>query len=89
MPVSSVELAASGSAGHSPSRPRTDFLAGAGDRPAIASRRGPRSFAGYTAHQYGVTDGKIEITVADGTTVRAGHDISLVTLRRVLAALRG
>jgi hypothetical protein len=37
----------------------------------------------------GVTDGKIEITLADGTTVRAGHDISLVTLRRVLAALRG
>ena len=37
----------------------------------------------------GVTDGNIEITLADGTTVRAGHDISLVTLRRVLAALRG
>jgi transposase len=37
----------------------------------------------------GVTDGKIEITLADGTTVRTGHDISLVTLRRVLAAVRG
>ena|SRR5579864_8038732 len=36
-----------------------------------------------------VTDGKIEITLTDGTVVRAGHDISLVTLRRVMAALRG
>jgi transposase len=35
------------------------------------------------------TDGKIEITLADGTMVRAGHDISLATLRRVMAALRG
>lgn len=35
------------------------------------------------------TDGKIEITLTDGTVVRAGHDISLVTLRWVIAALRG
>jgi hypothetical protein len=35
------------------------------------------------------TDGKIEITLADGTTVRAGHDISLATLRRVMAVLGG
>jgi transposase-like protein len=34
-------------------------------------------------------DGHIEITLADGTTIRAGHDVSLTTLRRVLAALRG
>jgi transposase len=36
-----------------------------------------------------VNDDKIEITLTDGTLVRAGHDISLVTLRRVMAALRG
>jgi len=36
-----------------------------------------------------MTDGKIEITLADGTVVRAGHDISLATLRRVMAVLRG
>jgi transposase len=36
-----------------------------------------------------VNDDKIEITLTDGTMVRAGHDISLVTLRRVMAALRG
>jgi transposase len=34
-------------------------------------------------------DGNIEITLADGTRIRAGHDVSLATLRRVMAALRG
>jgi len=36
-----------------------------------------------------VSDGNIEITLADGTRIRAGHDVSLATLRRVMAALRG
>jgi transposase len=31
----------------------------------------------------------IEITLTDGTTIRAGHDVSLTTLRRVMAAVRG
>ena len=34
-------------------------------------------------------DGQIEIMLADGTRVRAGRDVSLATLRRVLTALRG
>jgi len=34
-------------------------------------------------------DAKIEIMLADGTLVRAGQNVSLATLRRVLAALRG
>jgi transposase len=34
-------------------------------------------------------DAQIEIMLADGTLVRAGQNISLATLRRVLAALRG
>ena len=34
-------------------------------------------------------DGQIEIMLADGTTVRAGSNVSLATLRRVMAALRG
>jgi transposase len=34
-------------------------------------------------------DDQIEIMLADGTMVRAGHNVSLATLRRVLAALRG
>ena len=34
-------------------------------------------------------DGQIEITLADGTMVRAGQNVSLATLRRVLTALRG
>jgi transposase len=32
---------------------------------------------------------RLEITLADGTTIRTGHDVSLATLRRVIAALRG
>jgi len=35
------------------------------------------------------SDGNIEITLADGTRIRTGHDVSLATLRRVMAALRG
>jgi transposase len=36
-----------------------------------------------------VADSKIEITLPDGTSIRVGHDISLVTLRRVMTVLRG
>jgi hypothetical protein len=34
-------------------------------------------------------DSQIEIMLADGTVVRAGQNVSLATLRRVLAAVRG
>lgn len=34
-------------------------------------------------------DPRIEITLADGTTIRTGADVSLPALRRVMAALRG
>jgi transposase len=34
-------------------------------------------------------DAQIEIMLADGTLVRAGKNVNLATLRRVLAALRG
>ena len=37
----------------------------------------------------GSADGQIEIMLADGTTVRAGPNVSLAMLRRVMAALRG
>jgi transposase len=36
-----------------------------------------------------VADSKIEITLPDGTSIRVGHDVSLVTLRRVVSVLRG
>jgi transposase len=36
-----------------------------------------------------VADSKIEITLPDGTSIRVGHEISLVTLRRVMTVLRG
>jgi len=34
-------------------------------------------------------DGKIEIMLPDGTSIRVGYDVSLVTLRRVVTVLRG
>jgi transposase len=36
-----------------------------------------------------VAGGKIEITLPDGTTIKIGHEVSLVTLRRVVTVLRG
>lgn len=36
-----------------------------------------------------VADGRIEITLPDGTSIRVGQEISLVTLRRVVTVLRG
>jgi Transposase len=35
-----------------------------------------------------VSDGKIEITLPDGTSVKVGHDVGMVTLRRVMSVLR-
>jgi transposase len=35
-----------------------------------------------------VSDGKIEITLPDGTSVKVGHDVGLATLRRVITVLR-
>jgi len=34
-------------------------------------------------------DAQIEIMLLDGTMIRAGQNVSLATLRRVLTALRG
>jgi hypothetical protein len=36
-----------------------------------------------------VADSRIEITLPDGTSIRIGHNVSLVTLRRVVTVLRG
>ena len=35
-----------------------------------------------------VSGGKVEITLPDGTSVKVGHDVGLVTLRRVMTVLR-
>lgn len=35
-----------------------------------------------------VSAGKIEITLPDGTLIKIGHDVGLVTLRRVMTVLR-
>ena len=36
-----------------------------------------------------LADGRIEITLTDGTALRIGRDVSLVMLRRVMTVLRG
>ena len=52
---------------------------GQGTRPVeVSSARGTEQ----------VSDGKIEITLPDGTSIKVGHDIGLTTLRRVLTVLR-
>jgi transposase-like protein len=54
----------------------------------VISEKGaePPRMAGADA---GVADSRIEITLPDGTSIRIGHDVSLVTLRRVVTVLRG
>jgi transposase len=42
-----------------------------------------------TVSDSAVGDDKIEITLPDGTSIRIGHGVSLVTLRRVVTVLRG
>jgi len=42
-----------------------------------------------TGTDLAIADGRIEITLPDGTSIRIGHDVSLVTLRRVVTVLRG
>ena len=52
---------------------------GQGTRPVeVSSARGTEQ----------VSDGKIEITLPDGTSIKVGHDVGLVTLRRVMSVLR-
>lgn len=46
------------------------------ERPALTGR-------------HAVADGRIEIALPDGTSIRVGQEISLVTLRRVMTVLRG
>jgi transposase len=56
----------------------------------ISGDRGPRStLPAASSGTPTSADGQIEIMLVDGTMVRAGQNVSLATLRRVLAALRG
>jgi transposase len=59
------------------SEPVSRDLAQRSTSPAVAS--GTPTSAG----------GQIEITLADGTIIRTGTDVSVATLRRVIAAVRG
>ena len=55
--------------------------------PAIGNDAKPVS-SSSTAGAEQVSGGKIEITLPDGTSVKVGHDVGLVTLRRVMTVLR-
>jgi transposase len=57
---------------------------------AAADERGKRAEPIAAARAASVpTEAGIEIRLSDGTTIRVGDDVSLVTLRRVVMALRG
>lgn len=55
---------------------------------AVAPDLPPRSLIRSVKPAAG-PDGKIEITLPDGSHLRVGNDVSLASLRRVMAALRG
>jgi transposase-like protein len=59
-----------------------------GERPSEEPTKGAELSAG-TGPNAVVADGRIEITLPDGTSIRVGQEISLVTLRRVVTVLRG
>ncbi len=49
----------------------------------------PNSRPGPTSKVSEVSDGKIDITLPDGSHVQVDNNVSLAALRRVMAALRG
>ena len=53
-----------------------------------ANGDGARHVEPSSARDGTVSDGKIEITLPDGTSIKVGHDVGLVTLRRVMTVLR-
>jgi len=55
---------------------------------STAPERKKRPEPGLARTDSVMADSTIEITLSDGTAIRVGHDVSLVTLRRVMAALR-
>jgi len=55
---------------------------------STAPERRKRPEPGLARTDSVMADSTIEITLSDGTAIRVGHDVSLVTLRRVMAALR-
>ena len=50
---------------------------------ALPAPREPREAAGLA-----IEDRRIEIALPDGTCIRVGADVGLVSLRRVIAAVR-
>lgn len=57
--------------------------------PSSAERRKRSEPPAMSGPDIAVADDKIEITLPDGTCIRIGHEVSLVTLRRVVTVLRG
>lgn len=57
--------------------------------PSSAERRKRSEPPVVSGPDIAVADSRIEITLPDGTSIRVGQEISLVTLRRVVTVLRG
>jgi hypothetical protein len=84
-----VELAKPGSTGGAQAGGASGISSGA-DISEPPDGRGmthvePGSVSGPDA---AASNGKIEITLPDGTLLKIGHDIGVVTLRRVMSVLR-
>jgi transposase len=54
----------------------------------VQTIREPASGDGTKPSSATEPDGKIEITLPDGTSIKVGHYVGLVTLRRVMTVLR-
>jgi transposase len=57
--------------------------------PSSAERRDHSEPPAVSGRDIAVADSRIEITLPDGTSIRVGQEIGLVTLRRVVTVLRG
>ena len=57
--------------------------------PSSAERPRRTEPPAVTGPDAAVADSRIEITLADGASIRIGHDVSLAMLRRVVTVLRG
>jgi hypothetical protein len=57
--------------------------------PSTAERTKPVASPMAAGFDVAVADSRIEIALPDGMSIRVGHEIGLVKLRRVMPVLRG
>jgi hypothetical protein len=84
-----VELAEPGEARRAEGGTAAGVPAGADDQRACNGNGGTHvEPSSATGADPAASSDKIEITLPDGTSVKVGHDIDVVALRRVMSVLR-